>query len=258
MPIPIGSDPNEDMKIAWRYNSLPKVNSVEETSSSQGNFFDLTTTIDAKSLETLSVSLWSGTGELLEKSNAIVKNLKLRDCLNHIYLEAQKYRSENSNNLLRIALSSIGSPYWYEDGFLKDFYKFLTLLKAILRHTSTVCLLTVPTHLLCHIDATAILKIRSLVDTTIELQSFAGSDKETNPVFKDYHGLLFVRQTKAVNCAAPYFHKITDLAFKLRRRKFVIEKLHLPPELQETDQREQDEIVPGMSCNSKSKHLLEF
>lgn len=246
------------MKIAWRYNSLPKVNSVEETSgTNQAHFFDLSAKIDAKLIQETSISIWK---ELPNQDKPVhgLSNPKLQSCLTFIYKEAQKYKPETSKNLLRVALNSIGSPYWFQDGFLKDFYKFLMLLKAFVRHTSSVCLITVPTHLLQHIDDNAVIKIRSLVDTTIDLQSFAGSDKETNPVFKDYHGLLFIRQTKAVNCPAPYYHRITDLAFKLRRRKFVIEKLHLPPELQETDQREQDEIVPGMSCSTKKKHLLEF
>lgn len=248
-------DPNEDMKIAWRYNSLPKVNSVEEANAIQGHFFDLTTTIESNVLESLSITCWSDTETI---STTKLKNKMLNSCLESINMVAQNYKPEASKNLLRITLNSIGSPYWYQDEFLNSFYKFLTHLKAIVRHTSAICLITVPMHLLNHLDSHVTLKVRSLVDTVIELQSFAGSDKETNPAFKDYHGLLFIRQTKAVNCAAPYYHKITDLAFKLRRRKFVIEKLHLPPELQESDQREQDEIVPGMSCSTKSKHLLEF
>ncbi len=31
-------------------------------------------------------------------------------------------------------------------------------------------------------------RIRRMCDVAVRLESFAGSDKETNPVFKDYHG----------------------------------------------------------------------
>lgn len=109
-------------------------------------------------------------------------------------------------------------------------------------------------------DNTLIYRIRNLVDYSIELEPFAGSDKETNPAFKEYHGLLFIRKLAALNALAAHTPETYDLAFKLRRKRFVIEKLHLPPELQESEQREQDEesILTAMSCSSTSKHLLEF
>ena len=70
-------------------------------------------------------------------------------------------------------------------------------------------------------------KIRNLVDYAIELESFAGSERETNPAFKEYNGLLHFRKMSAINSLALFQH--SDLAFKLRRKKFVIEKFHLPP-----------------------------
>lgn len=77
-------------------------------------------------------------------------------------------------------------------------------------------------------------RIRNCVDYALQLESFAGSDRETNPIFADYHGLLHIRRLVALDTLAagstPSTH---DLAFKLRRRQFVVEKLHLPPELQE-------------------------
>lgn len=64
----------------------------------------------------------------------------------------------------------------------------------------------------------------------------------------------------ALNSLAAHTPESYDLAFKLRRKRFVIEKLHLPPELQESNQREQDDnaIASAMSCGSATKHLLEF
>lgn len=102
--------------------------------------------------------------------------------------------------------------------------------------------------------------MRNLIDYSIELESFAGSDKETNPVFKEYNGLFFIRKISALNALAAHTPETYDLAFKLRRKRFVIEKLHLPPELQESEQREQDDepILTAMGCASNKKHLLEF
>lgn len=102
--------------------------------------------------------------------------------------------------------------------------------------------------------------MRNLVDYAIELESFAASDKEANPAFKEYNGLFFIRKIAALNALAVPTPETYDLAFKLRRKRFVIEKLHLPPELQESEQREQDDepILSAMSCASSKKHLLEF
>lgn len=72
-------------------------------------------------------------------------------------------------------------------------------------------------------------KIRQLVDYSIELESFAGSERETHPAFKEYSGLLHLHKMTALNTLAVHMPETTDLAFKLRRKKFVIEKMHLPP-----------------------------
>lgn len=60
-------------------------------------------------------------------------------------------------------------------------------------------------------------------DVAIRLESFAGSAKETNPLFKDYHGLFHIKKLPALNILAPHSLEFRDLAFKLRRKKFLIE-----------------------------------
>lgn len=109
-------------------------------------------------------------------------------------------------------------------------------------------------------DQTLLYRVRNLVDYAIELESFAGSDKETNPCFKEYNGLFYIRKMTALNALTVHTPETYDLAFKLRRKRFVIEKLHLPPELQESEQREQDDepLLSALSCASTKKHLLEF
>lgn len=66
-------------------------------------------------------------------------------------------------------------------------------------------------------------------DNAVRIESFAGSGKETNPVYSEYHGLFHITKLSAVHSLVPYVPPSLDLAFKLRRKKFVIEKLHLPP-----------------------------
>lgn len=102
-------------------------------------------------------------------------------------------------------------------------------------------------------------RVRNIVDFALELESFAGTDREANPLFKEYHGLFHIRKLAALNALAVYTPETHDLAFKLRRKRLVIEKLHLPPELQDSEAREEDEsILSAMSCGSSSKHRLEF
>lgn len=253
-------DLSEDMRIAWRYNNLPKVDSVEESKSNFEHYFDLSKTLDDTSIKKVEITSWNGAPKSTNtpEKDFIIKNRHMRDCIKSLHQTAQKYTSDKGAKLLRIVINSFASPYWYTDTFVPDLVKFLYSLKSIVRNTSSTCVITIPTHLLKQVDSEVVTKIRSSVDYAIELESFAGSDKETNPIFKDYHGLLYIRKIQAVNSPAAYQPKIKDLAFKLRRKKFVIEKLHLPPELQDSDQREQDEIVPGSSCSSKGKKLLEF
>lgn len=66
-------------------------------------------------------------------------------------------------------------------------------------------------------------QVEHLSDIAIRLESFAGSQKETNPLFKDYHGLLHLQKMLTLNTIAPHNPDSRDLAFKLRRKKFVIE-----------------------------------
>ncbi|XP_064536169.1 elongator complex protein 4 [Drosophila montana] len=140
-------------------------------------------------------------------------------------------------NLCRVCLTSLGSPLWYDEHFAEDLLKFLTILRASVRSCTAVCFITMPMHLIAKYETSLVPKIRQLVDYAIELESFAGSERETHPAFKEYSGLLHLHKMSAINTLAVHMPETTDLAFKLRRKKFVIEKLHLPPELQETSEQ---------------------
>lgn len=78
-------------------------------------------------------------------------------------------------------------------------------------------------------DATLKNKIHNLVDFSIGLESFAEMEMDKPNPYKDYHGVVHLHKISAVNTLNAFTPKITDLGFKLRRKKFVIEKLHLPP-----------------------------
>lgn len=112
--------------------------------------------------------------------------------------------------------------------------------------------MTMPLHLINQIDETLIYRIRRLVDCNINLESFNNIEKQTNVVFKQYHGLLHIKKLQTIAALQSHKPEAFDLAFKLKSHRFVIEKLHLPPELQEN---ESSEISMSCSTSSGNKSL---
>lgn len=279
---------NDEMRIAWRYNDLEKVDS-EQGKNQSNYYFDMSQSIAPEKLSKLDVTTFSE-DDTLKNSSTVDANGRFTNSIYPRLLNAlkqklneEKFRpnTTGNKNLLRVSLQSFASPLWWHENFSDDLCLFLLLLKALIRNSLAVCCITIPTHLFkyfvssehefkfCSVkqiflalqDSALIHRVRNMVDYSIELESFAGSDKEAFPAFKEYHGLLYIRKLAALNSLVAYQPETYDLAFKLRRKKFVIEKLHLPPELQESEQREQDDnenLLSAMSCGSSSKHLLEF
>lgn len=62
-----------------------------------------------------------------------------------------------------------------------------------------------------------------LSDIALQLQSFAGTKCENIAPYKDYHGFFIIQKIAAINCILSHNPGVTNLAFKLKRRKLVIE-----------------------------------
>ncbi|KAJ8299564.1 hypothetical protein KUTeg_023624 [Tegillarca granosa] len=271
VPAPVLDDPgitteigqsgdDDKMKIAWRYQHLPRFQS-NPSNVKFGHYYDLTKVIDP---------------ELIEKSDCTtVMNPKYSKLLQLIKDKIDNGgfgtdKPQDKRNILRIAIHSLGSPLWGENGgytsnhdeFDYSLPRFLLTLKSILRSAFAVCMITLPKHLFQNIAY--IKRIEKLCDTVVELESFAGSDRETNPIFKEYHGLFHIVQLPCLNSLHCHMPDTLDLAFKLRRKKFTIEQLHLPPELSENASRPQEDPVQkinpaGTTCGaSGSKNKLDF
>ena len=169
--------------------------------------------------------------------------------------DVRKLAAENRDNLLRVCINSIGSPVWYSDSFCDDVLKFLVELKSITRYSENiVCFLTMPLHLINLVDDQLIYKIRKLVDVSVNLESFDDVEKQTNAVFKQYHGLLHIKKLQTLTALQSHKPEAFDLAFKLKSHKFLIEKLHLPPELQDNDQSK----APSCSTTGGGNKALDF
>lgn len=283
LPAPIVDDPGPDtgqevqedsdhMKIAWRYRHLPKFES-SPSAVKFGHYYDLTKSMDPELINTVDVTTLqdSELGDNLQENKTI--NRRYGEILHQIQnkIDTGGYSTSSQTekrNILRIAIHSLGSPLWGENGGVAedDHYdpslpRFLLALRAILRSAFAACVITMPTHLFC--DRVYVRKLERLCDTVVHLDSFVGSDKEKNPAYKEYHGLFNIKQLPRLNSLVCHMPDSLDLAFKLRRKKFTIEKLHLPPELSETASRSQEDPVPSMKpasgCGSSSgKNKLEF
>uniref|UniRef100_A0A1Q3G1X0 Elongator complex protein 4 n=1 Tax=Culex tarsalis TaxID=7177 RepID=A0A1Q3G1X0_CULTA len=235
----------EEMRIAFRYNNLSVVDLEQKPSTQIGHFFDLSKQIEESELAKHDITYWDGSAVETSEPSKLFTNSCYQTLLTAIHAKSRQPQFDPANtdvkekNLLRICLNSVGSPLWYDQNFPQDIVLFLTLLKSIVRNTLSCCLVTLPTHLFHHLaDPRLYERLIDQTDFCIRLESFAGSDRETNPAFKEYHGLLDLVKLSALNSLAAFVPETRDLAFKLRRRKFVIEKLHLPPELgEERDER---------------------
>lgn len=247
----------DEMRIAFRYNNLSVVDLEQKPSAQLGHFFDLSKQIDESELSKHDISYWNGSEITSEAGQLGFINPNYQSLLDAIHRKSSepKYNHISTEvkdkTLLRICVNSLGSPLWYDRDFSRDLIKFLSVLKSIVRNSLACCLVTIPTHLFHHLGDNRLYdRLIDQVDFCVALESFAGSDKETNPAFKEYHGLLNLVKISALNSLASFVPETRDLAFKLRRRKFVIEKLHLPPELgDDKDERGGVKHVQTMGCS---------
>ncbi|XP_034825691.1 elongator complex protein 4 [Maniola hyperantus] len=258
-------DSSGEMKIAWRYEGLGQVESSFGSNTNFGHHFDLSKHIDEDTVCNCNITYC----HLLQDEEKVsgFKNNLYHTLLTNIKKALSKGEYTNSSknkNILRLSIQALGSPIWmtmdYDDthsGYGQDLIKFMYCLRMLVRDTNAVAFVTVPSHLFD--DEHLIKRILYSVDNAVRIESFAGSSKETNPVYNEYHGLFYITKLSALYTLVPFVPPSLDLAFKLRRKKFVIEKLHLPPELQESSEREQDDItaVPK-TCGGFKKKDIDF
>lgn len=270
---------SDQMKIAWRYQHQNKFES-NPTSVKFGHFYDLTHCMNEELINKVSMTLVD-VSQLIDSSqlqDVQVKEPKL--CAYEKLLQRiqetiikRQFRTQDKpakRNILRIALHSVGSPLWGDlstcdvggsspemDIMLP---RFFLGLRYILRSAFAVAMITVPSHIF-H-DPGFVRRIERLSDTVVQLKSFADSKKARNPIYKDYHGLLNIKQLPKLNSIKCQMPDVTDWAFKLKRKKLVIEKLHLPPDLSVSASRPEDHpatsVDRGMGCSGSGRSHLEF
>ncbi|CAM4517731.1 unnamed protein product [Leuciscus chuanchicus] len=269
---PQPSDPEnpDTMKIAWRYQNQPRVQTALASSLRFGHYYDVSKTMEPELRQTAKCHSFyqlqetpviTGSSPLPSPYHPLLKSIQT--VIRKEGFDGSTPQSK-TRNVLRLGLHSLGSALWGDDVCCKDnpahchaLSTFLYALRGLLRTSLSVAMVTVPSHL---IQNRAVMgRIIRLSDTAIALESFRGSEMETNTLYKDYHGLLHVRQLPHLNCLSCEVPDTKDLAFKLKRKQFTIERLHLPPDLSETVSRvSKTELAAGCGTTATGNKHLDF
>ncbi|KAK2184116.1 hypothetical protein NP493_281g01038 [Ridgeia piscesae] len=278
LPGPIVVDPgveatisgpgDNDMKIAWRYQNMPQVQS-SPSGVQFGHYYDMTRQMSEDLLQATDITYFhpevqdchcrsspSGCHGKMRPSYArLLKAVKSHIERGNFSTDAQSQQ----RNVLRIGVHSLGSPQWGEEevgSYDPSLCQFLFALRATLRSSYATAIITMPTHLFQ--DTAFTKRVEHVCDTVVRLDSFVGSDKEKNPAFKEYHGLFQVMKLPRLNALTCHELDTYDLAFKLRRKKFTIEKLHLPPELADSTGRSQEDDAVAPCSRTTNTNKLDF
>nr|XP_009676776.1 PREDICTED: elongator complex protein 4 [Struthio camelus australis] len=243
-------DFQDSMKIAWRYQNLPKMEVSPTTSARFGHYYDVSKTMSSELFQSIKCHSFFLPEELSLPPTIKMCNMNcgyarlLQSIQKLIYQEGfdGSHPQKKQKNILRMGIQSLGTMLWGDDICNTDkpedahsLTKFLYVLRGLLRKSLSACIITVPAHL---IQNKAIMeRVTNLSDVVVGLESFIGSERETNPLYKDYHGLIHVHQIPRLNSLSCDVPDTKDLAFRLKRKLFTIERLHLPPDLSDTVSR---------------------
>ncbi|CAB3373497.1 Hypothetical predicted protein [Cloeon dipterum] len=260
-----------DLKIAWRYQHLPTgAPNASDKPAEFGHHFDLSRTVSAEQLGAHKITKWSEVDtkrdefqddnlpeQLKSLLASIVKELTDNDCWIKSSVPANEQPKQRT--VLRVSLLSVGSPLWKMQE--KHLPAFFYALRSILRSSCAVCLATVPTQSLeSHVKS----RCRHVCDYCICPSPAVHVDGKVNPLLSGHNGVFKIHKLPVINSIAPFKPETLDLGFKVRRKKFCIEKLQLPPEVAESEEREQDDVVQPKyamdftGCGSMTSKKLDF
>jgi hypothetical protein len=114
--------------------------------------------------------------------------------------------------------------------------------------------------------------VENVSDAVIELKPLAGltfksqSSSHTKSLLtREYDGFLLIRKAlRRPNSFKPFIPETSNLAFKIKRRRFGIEKFHLPPSIDDSGAEAQTSLcssskgAASVNLSSKSSHPLDF
>ncbi|VDN20156.1 unnamed protein product [Cylicostephanus goldi] len=202
------SNPQEDLRIAFRYAAKPQVNS----SIGDKNRYDLGKPLSDS--EFASQRLTYGAEYSYE---ALFKHLSTL-CKSDLY---NKTRGP-TKNLLRIVIGHLGSPLWSDPA---NFSVFIIRLRSLLRNSHAIVFATAASETMQKQLADEL-----FVTSDLYIQLLAISEEEQrklSPLDK-YHGYLRILRLPRITSAGTHSPP-EDLVFTQKRSSFDVSILHLPP-----------------------------
>lgn len=192
------SKPSDDkMTIAWRYKHIQSVESGAPAPKF-GNNFDLGKKLDVSQYENRTVLI-----DDIDKSLETIRH--------------ELASMEDRKQIMRIAIRSLGSPLFTKDD-LKELWRWMHEFHRIVRDNQIVLMATIPSYL-----DESLLSLGQYADCIIQVKA--------STAYPEYQGFIrIVRPLRIPDSFALSLPETSNLAFKCKQRRFIIEKFHLPPE----------------------------
>ncbi|XP_060524375.1 elongator complex protein 4 [Cylas formicarius] len=257
-----GSDANDKMKIAFRYQNLSSL-TYESNTKHICHHYDLSKYMSFSDIENCDVYYWSG--QRIKNGTNNFSNPAYNDLLKSIkdkIKEGKFFLKDNpeKRTILRIGIHSLGSPMWlphrktiHSMDSSRDLDMFIFCLRALVRSAYAVALVTIPSYLYHEMSLERCIHSS---DIAMELQSFSGTYLENNQSLSNYHGFFKLNKLAPINSLASRHPGAAEYVFKLRRKKFSIELLHLPPDIQ--DGHDNKRALSDFGCGPTGKNSLDF
>ncbi|CAE6444009.1 unnamed protein product [Rhizoctonia solani] len=237
--------PEESMKIAWRYAKMKQFSTTvpKRSGDQESAAFDLILRIPAEL-----IAHSRGIGQLINLPLPQSSSSTCDIVLTHIRKLLQELSTINasSRRATRIIIPDLGSPAW-GDLQQSQLIRFLLALRGLLRGTSVAAFITLSS--IVSVDNWGgdgwVGKLSHVVDGCITLAGFGG-DPLSSMSFPNHHGLVKISSSpshgtlrapsisrsvlRGMTSSGPHGGGENNLAFRCTRRKLVIETMHLGAE----------------------------
>lgn len=211
---PRTQESSDELKIAWRYQNSPQFESTKSTASSFSQVFDLSQSVTEETLAKADISYFP---ENFEKDQFSYE--ELFSALEDLIVERHHVDHPKLKTVLKIGLQGLGSQLWKGDLVL-----FLYKLANLIRSSYACVLITLATSCM---EPALVSRCEHLSDLVLRLDTLSSGDRDH--YLNEYHGLFYISKQCSLNSMGVHIPDSNDWGFKLKRRRLIIEKLHLPP-----------------------------